>query len=303
VAALAAVGVLIGSEFLSPRQLQAAPVQRPHDPDGDGLVNQQEAVLGTNAFQADTDGDGFSDLEELARKSSPLFPQSRPANERMRVGMTARGGDAQLHALIALYLPDGDLRNKNFKAGVLVGGRMITLSRGYLLNHAQLALHPARDPVARIVTLDLPISPRFVRYYGHLTVFATLGDAALGIVQAADSIHLIAFGPTIVLQVVNPMLLGTGALSGSGQQTGGSGAGNIGSIYIPLPVGDDPIGWTPGQVCVQQTVVIGVAGPMITQEVITAECQDGWDGYCPSNCSETVGNTYTTIDPVALIGG
>jgi hypothetical protein len=42
---------------------------------------------------------------------------------------------------------------------------------------------------------------------------------------------------------------------------------------------------------------------MITQEVVTAECQDGWDGYCPSNCSSTVGNTYVTVDPVALIGG
>ena len=302
-AVIAVVGVLAGTVIISGRELKAAPLDNPRDSDGDGLVNLQESVLGTNKFQADTDGDGFSDLEELARKSSPLFPQSVPEGDRIKLGMTCRGGDTQLHATIAIYLPDGSLRNKSFKAGILVGTRMSSLTEAYLLHHAKLTLHPAADPAAKIAVLDLPISPRLVRHYGHMTVYATVGDDAHGVVQAADCIQLLAFGQTVVLQVANPMSFASTSLGGSGQQTGGSGGGNIGSIYIPLPIGGDSSGWTPGQVCVQQTALIGSSGAMITQEVTSAECQDGWDGYCPSSCASTVGNTYVTVDPLALIGG
>jgi hypothetical protein len=226
-----------------------------------------------------------------------------PLGCEVSVGITCRGGDTQLHALIALYLPDGKLRNKGFKAGIFVNDRTFALSQAFLVRHAKLTLHPALDPVARIATLDLPISPRFVRGYGHMTLFATLSDSAQGTVEAADSIHLLAFGQTIVLELANPMVLGTLAVAGPGQQTGTTGAGSIGSIYVPLPLGDGVHDWAPGQVCYQQTALIGVSGPKITQEVVSAECQVGWDGYCPANCPATVGNTYDTIDPFALIGG
>src|SRR6187455_2168832 len=125
VAALAAVGMLVMPDVIGERELQAAPPQRPPDPDGDGVPNRLESVLGTNRFQADTDLDGFSDLEELARRSSPLFPQSVPQSQRMRLGMSATGGDTRMHAVIAIYLPDGNLRNKAFAAGLLVGDRIV----------------------------------------------------------------------------------------------------------------------------------------------------------------------------------
>ncbi len=300
-AAMTALGVVIAHELLQPRELKAAPTQRSRDPDNDGLVNRQESVLGTNRFQADSDGDGFSDLEELARKTSPLLPNSFPTGNELSVGMTCRGEDTGLHALIALYLPDGKLRDKRFRAGFLVADRTIALSERYLLSHGTLAMHPAQDPIARIATIDLPITARYVRCYGHMTVFATLGDAPLGVAQAADSMHLLAFGQTIVLEMQNPLVSGIATVAGSGQQTGS--IGGVGSIYVPLPLGGGVPDWVPGQVCFQQTSMIGVAGPKITQQVTSAECQTGWDGFCPSSCAATVGNTYTTIDPVALIGG
>ena len=300
-AAVGAVAIVIARELLQPRELQAAPTQRQRDPDQDGLVNGQENVLGTNRFQADTDGDGFSDLEEFARKSSPLFAESAPTGNEISIAITCRGGDTGLHALIALYLPDGKLRDKRFRAGMLLAGRTVALSERYLLRNGTLAMYPAQDPNARIATLDLPLTARFVRQFGHMTVFATLGDAPLGVAQTADSMHLLAFGQLVVLELQNPMVLGTAALTGGGQQTGS--IGGVGSIYVPLPMGGGVPDWTPGQVCFQQTSLIGVAGPKVTQEVTSAECQTGWDGYCPSSCASTVGNTYTTIDPVALIGG
>lgn len=305
-AALVAGGFLIGFGILGKGDLKAAPLQRPHDPDGDGLTNLQESVLGTNPYQADTDGDGFSDLEEFARHSSPLYAGSIPVGQRLRVAMSCSGGDTSLHALIAIYLPHGDLRNKTFRVGLVTGNRCVKLSEQYLLQHGTLAIHAAQDPAARIVTLDLPIQPRLVSAHGDMSLFATVGEN-LGPVEAADSIHLIAFGSAIVLQVPMGSVQGMLGLTGTGSQTGGSGGAggtdDIGSIYIPLPVGGDSSGWTAGQVCVQQTELISVTGPQIMQEVVSANCVDGYDGYCPANCSSTVGNTYTTIDPVGLIGG
>ena len=301
IAAVGVVAVVIAQELLQPRELRAAPTQLQRDADQDGLVNPQENVLGTNRFQADTDGDGFSDLEELARQTSPLFPESVPSGGEVSVGITCRGGADGLVGLIALYLPDGKLRDKRFRAGMMVAGRTVALSERYLLRNGTLKMHAAQDPTARIATLELPLTARFVRFFGHMTVFATLGDAPFGVAQAADSMHLIAFGQLVVLELKNPMILGTAGVTGGGQQTGS--ISGVGSIYVPLPMGGGVPDWTPGQVCVQQTSLIGVAGPKVTQEVTSAECQTGWDGFCPSSCAATVGNTYTTIDPVALIGG
>ncbi len=45
------------------------------DSDGDGLVDELEALLGTDPQNADSDGDGFSDKEELENGYSPLGPE------------------------------------------------------------------------------------------------------------------------------------------------------------------------------------------------------------------------------------
>lgn len=304
-AILAAAGAVIGLDLLRAPELRAAPSVQANDADEDGMVNAQELIQGTNPYRADTDLDGYRDLEEFARHSSPLFPQSVPTGNRMRVGLSFRGGLDSLHAFIAVYLPDGDLREREVQAGLLVGQRLVTFSQSYVLEHARLTVHGAHDPSARVVVIDMPVSPRYVYAYGNISAFAAVRDTSTGEIRAADSVHLIAFGRTIVMQMPNPMVLSTGSLSGTGQQTGGSGQAGIGSIYVPLPIGagSDPTTWAPGQVCVQQTTVVAVNGAQITQEVVAAECQEGWDGFCPPTCTATVGNTYDTIDPVALIGG
>jgi hypothetical protein len=44
------------------------------DADNDGLTNLQEYLLGTDLFQADTDGDGIADAAEIAQGFDPLLP-------------------------------------------------------------------------------------------------------------------------------------------------------------------------------------------------------------------------------------
>jgi hypothetical protein len=95
--------------------------------------------------------------------------------------------------------------------------------------------------------------------------------------------------------------------------------GTSGSIYVPLLPSPDgsgnggngsgsgsggaPVSWEPGEVCFQRSSTVGVDGAGTTNEVITAECVSGWDGFCPPGCSSTVGSTFRTVDPLALIGG
>lgn len=49
------------------------------DTDKDGLPDARERILGTNPNKADTDGDGYSDGEEVLKYGSdPLDPKSTP---------------------------------------------------------------------------------------------------------------------------------------------------------------------------------------------------------------------------------
>jgi len=63
--------LLNGNETLR-IELVGAPV----DSDGDGLTDEREAELGTNATRADTDGDGRDDGEEVAGETDPRHPDT-----------------------------------------------------------------------------------------------------------------------------------------------------------------------------------------------------------------------------------
>jgi uncharacterized protein (DUF1800 family) len=49
------------------------------DPDGDGLINRDEFLAGTDPHNPDSDGDGISDGVEYRFGSNPLDPYSKPA--------------------------------------------------------------------------------------------------------------------------------------------------------------------------------------------------------------------------------
>jgi hypothetical protein len=294
-----AAGGLLGVSLQRDTGLRAD-VSDDQDRDHDGLVDAQEYVLGTSPTNPDTDGDGYSDLEELARKTTPLSAQFHPDDRQenlLSLGMTCHWAQGKVHTVIALYLPDHELRGKTLRVGMLMGHQVMMIPEETLLRHARMNIYPARDPNASIAVFDFPFDPNLVLMHGSVTVFATSG--LLGSTQptTADAAQLIKIGGIVVYCRPDHSPIMNMSTVGNGHQHH-----NAGLIYVPLN-DDGPWNWTPGAACHQELEIVGTSGATVTEEVVSAECLDGWDTDCPPGCADTVGTTITTVDPLRLIGG
>jgi hypothetical protein len=296
---LVACGVLFGIEMRRPSVVRAEALPAT-DLDGDGLPNRQEWVLGTCPLLPDSDADGFTDTEEFARGSSPLFPSSFPHNEALHVGMSARGETDGLHGFIAVYLPDSNFRRVNLRIGMLSGSRIVYLPDDFVDTRATLDFVGANQPNASIALVDFRFPRAWVDRTGHLTMFATVGRVGSGSIDSVSVIELFNIGGVVVLAMPDPTTMPMVQFDGNGSATT-SGS----TVYKPLTNGGDdtPRGWTVEEVCFQESQPVAVSGSIVTNEVISAECRSGFDGSCPSSCPQSIGTTYTTIDPAVLIGG
>jgi hypothetical protein len=82
------------------------------DPDDDDeLLDTDEAMLGTNPFDPDSDGDGFTDGREVQRGTNPLDPDSYPFSEVLAPPLAARG------VLTPLLLGAGSLAVRRRESG------------------------------------------------------------------------------------------------------------------------------------------------------------------------------------------
>ncbi len=73
----------------SPNNTLAVLALKPADDyDNDGLTNEQEALLGTNLFVIDTDGDGYADSVEVGLSSNPLAKSSVPALQTLNEALS-----------------------------------------------------------------------------------------------------------------------------------------------------------------------------------------------------------------------
>jgi hypothetical protein len=290
------------------------------DLDGDGLTVEQEQILGTSPTKADTDRDGFSDLEEVARKSSPTLSGSTPnLAQPLSVGMTASASTDGVHAVVAVYMSDTDLRNKHLTVGFFARGHVILLSASYLALHSTTSFHPSSNTNGCIGLIDVTIDPHIIHELGELSVFAAATmPSAPGMCNPSSgaTLHFLSIGGVVVYCMPNPRP------PSSAQSQCPSGQGQT-SIYVPLIPnspqsgggtgggagggsgggGTAPGTWSAGEVCFQRSSPVAVNGAVVTNEVITANCVNGWDGFCPPSCTSTVGSTYQTIDPLVLIGG
>ena len=292
---VAVCGVLLALESRRPSTVLAQASQYP-DMDADGLVDRQERVLGTSEGLPDSDGDHYSDTEEFARGSSPLYAASYPHSAVLHAGITARGEPDGLHALIGVYLPDSNFRSVDLQVGLVSGSRIAFIPRTMLETRGTIDFAAADLHTASIALVDFRFPRTWVDRTGHLTIFATVGHIGTGTVDSLAVMELFNIGGVITLAAPDPTSLP--AIHVAAAASGGT-------VYRPLTTGDDdsPRGWTIEEVCFQQSQPVGVSGAIVTNEVVSAECQSGWDGSCPGTCASSVGSTYTSIDPAALIGG
>jgi len=273
----------------------AAEVLQPSaDTDGDGLVDELESVLGTWPCQADTDGDSFSDLEEVARESNPLDSSNFPLTLDPSVAMVGFQLGRRVHIATLVFVPDGNLHTKCLRFGARVGEQMFPVSLAAMRGGAPIRVRNGSALGSKIVVLDPLIRAEAVLARRGASVFATL--AQQGTYLDAETCDFAALQGSLYQFV---------RISGAGMTMpapGGTGIG-LGHAYRPI----DPSNQSPsnamGEICAQTTTVVRVVGAVVTHEVIAADCVPGWDTFCPPGCVNTVGSTVRSIDPAALIGG
>ena len=292
---LVAAGLLLGIGLRGPSSLSATTIPGSRDSDGDGIVDRQERILDTSPTSADTDQDGFSDAEELARRSSPIYSQMRPEGG-LQLGMSARAEMDGLHALVAVYLPNHDIQAVSLRIGMLIGHRVIQLPQP-LLAYGSVDFVPAADPNAVVALIDFPFSRTWVDLARHVTLFVTASRVGGPLVQAAGTLELSKWHDVVVLSMPDPF-------TANAYRNFGNVVARSSSVIKPLTDdGDAPPGWEPGEVCHQTSQAVSVSGSVVTSEVVSAGCESGWEGACPPDCSSSVGSTYSTVDPVILVGG
>lgn len=267
------------------------------DPDGDFLSTDQEQVLRTAADAADTDHDGYSDLEELARNSSPLDALSIPGGTQpIAIGMTAHGGsDGRIHILVAVHSTLANPRTMQLRFGVQIDQRTILFSNAWVGSNSSLRMTTSAGGTGILQLLDVALLPGPLLAAGHLTFFATATAPGLAPVVSADTVRLENVDGILVL-LVDPRP--PDAQHGSTLSPG--------SIYVPLPTGGSggiPASWVEGSVCFQRSSSVAVNGAVVIREIVAAGCTEGWEGSCPPTCAASVGSTYSTVDPIALLGG
>lgn len=294
--ALPALGLAWLAPALVPEPLHADPGSDPTDVDADGIPNWQEHVLGTSQFLADSDGDGYCDPLELAFGTDPLSVASIPGAVGpggFQVGLTARGEAGQVRLFLALYSATGSFQHAVLRLGALGNGQVVSVPFQRLMREATLRdVELAGGAVVR--TIDVPFNPAFVHALGAATLFVAVGSHGSTSYHSAAKVDLHSVQQTVLLRRAPLAYTAQGPLQGGG------------TLRQPIPTtgpGSLPGGWVPGQICYQRSNVTGMVGAKVVHEIVSAQCLAGWDTFCPTDCSTSVGDTYETIDPATLIGG
>lgn len=276
------------------------------DFDGDGLSNDAEATLGTSETLADTDGDGFSDLEEFARNSDPTSAESTPLPADLGLNMTANGSEDGMRLQIALYFTDGKLGNKHFQAGVVLNGEARFLPWLLQQPDVELTRKTTANGLDEVLLLTVPFEENVVHQAGELSIFSVLGVDGVPAFVAAAGIDVASHEGVLLL--VHPAFderIENAAQQQSQNNPYASQGPSAGSIYQPIPSGGGgvPNTWNPGEICYQATIEVSFDNGVVTHEVMAADCIPGWDAHCRSDCSSSVGETFQTFDPLGLVGG
>jgi hypothetical protein len=186
-------------------------------------------------------------------------------------------------------------------SGASISGRhgvrveAVYIPRLMLETHGTIEFAAADLPTASIALLDFRFPRNWVDRTGHLTVFATVGHIGSGTVDSVAVMELFNIGGVIMLAAPDPTSLRP-----------------LTSRPRPpadrIPASDDgeddtPRGWTIEEVCFQQSQPVGVSGSIITNEVVSAECQSGWEWLPSGDLCELGGFYLYEHRSGGLIGG
>lgn len=288
---LAAAAVAAGRSLAPLPLASAAPIVGVGglDSDLDGLVDSLELVRGTSALDADTDGDGFLDLVELAQNSNPGDPNSIPASISFALALLPHASEGVFRLSQVVYVPDNDISGVSYNLFVRWQGVTLPVDPSLYLAGATFNFVPSEignDGVA-VITTYLPVS--VMEFLGPVSFLATGGPSgAISPTAAAGTTVLPVGGALNEVQ--------TAQQAGFGQLGGGT-------VYRPLqPAEELPGGYTPGQICYQTSVPQGASGGMVIYEVDTSNCEAAF-AYCSPACELQTGTTFELVDPLALLGG
>jgi hypothetical protein len=266
------------------------------DPDGDGLPTKLEVVLGTDPYYADSDLDGYSDVEEFARHSAPTKGWESPAAQIGSVGMGAIIQSGMIHALACMYFQDGDLLSKKLEFGFLLSGHYYPFPASPLGQQPTLTIVPSAVPGEVVAVYDAAISPAILRRTGEASLYCIVtGPNGL---KVADAVNLASIENVIGQRLWTTTQSGESPGTTIQVPTGGGS-----TVFRPLGGQQfPPPSWSPGSVCSQTMSTVGLVGATVTQEVTSASCETGWDAYCDPSCAASVGTTMQMIDPTVLAG-
>jgi hypothetical protein len=263
------------------------------DFDADGLTDQQELLLGTFPYVADSDEDGFGDGEEIARQSDPRDLMSVPQNALISANITARGEGSALQLVMLVFEPSEEVGESFVRLGALRSGQVTSVPLARFAAFSTLSTVPASGG-GQLTCIELPVHPSFVEVTEQVTFFLAAGNSQAQTYTAAAKVDISSVDGILLMQ----------RFAAAQSQIQASQGG--GSVRLPIPgnaAPSIPNSWVPGSICFQRSAVVGGNGPIMLHQVIEADCLQGWDTFCVSTCSAALGSTYETIDPVALIGG
>lgn len=261
------------------------------DADGDGLDDALEVGQHSAFDRVDTDGDGWNDAEELARGSLSTAYSSQPTPSLASLGARAYMRDGRLHAAFATYVQSGSLAGVKLQLGIYACHTMFPLPASSYSQRMVITSVPTHEAGQLLLVTDVVLPDAPLISTGAMSIYGTL--------QVGDFVHAAAAINLVMKDGTPTEVLHPNQVAPNGEELLGTGV-----LYRPLGGSQTPSQWSSGEICFQQMETVGSHGAVVTQEVTSASCVGGWDGYCDgANCSSSVGSTVDLIDPAALVGG